>query len=92
MPAATSLNKCYTKTQFPFASTGKKKSNLMNSPQNIDLASKLHEGVLSSYHKKKEGNNVICSSMGGPKNYHIECSKSDKDKYQMISLICGYGI
>lgn len=26
----------------------------MNSPQNIDLASKLHEGVLSSYHKKKE--------------------------------------
>ena len=54
MPAATSLNKCYTKTQFPFASTGKKKSNLMNSPQNIDIASKLHEGVLSSYHKKKE--------------------------------------
>ena len=54
MPAARSLNKFYTKTQFHFASTGKKKkSNLMNSPKNIDLASKLHEGVLSLYHEKE---------------------------------------
>lgn len=54
MPAARSLNKFYTKTQFHFATTGKKKkSNLMNSPKNIDLASKLHEGVLSLYHEKE---------------------------------------
>ena len=53
MPAARSLNKFYTKTQFHFASTEKKKSNLMNSPKNIDLASKLHKGVLSLYHEKE---------------------------------------
>ena len=52
MPAAKSLNKFYTKTQFHFAST-EKKSNLMNSPKNIDLASKLREGVLSLYHEKE---------------------------------------
>lgn len=52
MPAATSLNKFYTKTQFHFANT-EKKSNLMNSPKNTDLANKLHERVLSLYHEKE---------------------------------------
>ena len=36
---------------------------------------------------KKEWN-AICSIMDGPRNYHTEWSKSDKDKY-MISLNCG---
>ena len=35
---------------------------------------------------KKERNDVICSNMDGPRDYHIKWSKSDKDK---ISLICG---
>ena len=38
---------------------------------------------------KIEWNNAICSNMDGPRDYHTEWSKSDKDKYQMISLICG---
>ena len=37
---------------------------------------------------KKEWNNVICSNMDGPKGYHAKWSKSDKDKYHMIPLIC----
>lgn len=45
MPAARSLNKFYTKHSFILLAQEKKKSNLMNSPKNIDLASKLHEGV-----------------------------------------------
>ena len=32
-------------------------------------------------------NFVICSNMDGPREYHI--CKSEKDKYHMISLICG---
>ena len=27
--------------------------------------------------------------MEGPRDYHTKWSKSDKDKYHMISLICG---
>ena len=34
-------------------------------------------------------NNAICSNMDGPRDGHTEWSKSDKDKYHMISLICG---
>ena len=36
---------------------------------------------------KKEWNNAICSNMDGPTEYHTMWSKSDKDKYHMISLI-----
>ena len=35
---------------------------------------------------KKEWNNAICSNMDGPRDYF---TKSDKDKYHMILLICG---
>ena len=35
---------------------------------------------------KKEWNNVIFSNMYGPRDYHTEWSKSDKDKNRMISL------
>ena len=38
---------------------------------------------------KKEWNNAICSNMDGPRDYHTKWSKSDKDKYHMVSLICG---
>ena len=34
---------------------------------------------------KKEWNNVTCSNMDGPRDYHTKWSKSDKDKYYMIS-------
>ena len=48
----------------------------------------IYNGVLLS-HKKKEWNNDICSNMDGPRDYHIKWSKSEKDKYHMISLTCG---
>ena len=38
---------------------------------------------------KKEQNNAICSNMDGPRDCHTKWNKSDKDKYHMISLICG---
>ena len=38
---------------------------------------------------KKEWNNAICSNMDGPRDYHTKRSKSDKDKYHMISPIGG---
>ena len=31
----------------------------------------------------------ICRNMDGPRNHHTKWSKSDKDKYYMISLVCG---
>ena len=31
----------------------------------------------------------ICRNMDGPRDHHTKWSKSDKDKYYMISLICG---
>ena len=43
--------------------------------------------VLLNY--KKEWNNTICSNMGGPRDYHTKWSKTEKDKYYVISLICG---
>ena len=36
----------------------------------------------------KEWNNVICSNMDGLGDYHTKWSKSEKDKYHMILLIC----
>ena len=40
-------------------------------------------GYYSAIKKK-----AICSNMDGPRDYHTKWSKSDKDKYHMISLIC----
>ena len=37
---------------------------------------------------KKEWNNVICSNIDETRDCHNEWSKSDKDKYNMLSLIC----
>ena len=38
---------------------------------------------------KMEWNNAICNNMDESGDYHTKCSKSDKDKSHMISLICG---
>ena len=46
-----------------------------------------HNGILLRH--KKGWNNAICSNMDEPRDYDIKWSKSDKDKYHMISLICG---
>ena len=47
----------------------------------------LYSGILLS--NKKELNNAICSNMEGPRVYHIKGSKTEEDKYHLISLICG---
>lgn len=60
MPAATSLNKFYTKTQFHFAST-EKKVILWIVQKNIDLASKLYERAFSLYHEKESLENKMLS-------------------------------
>lgn len=60
MPAATSLNKFYTKTQFHFAST-EKKGILWIVQKNIDLASKLYERAFSLYHEKEPLENKMLS-------------------------------
>ena len=46
-----------------------------------------HNGILLSH--KNEWNDDIASNMDGPRDYHTKWSKSDKDKYHMIALICG---
>ena len=45
--------------------------------------------VQMEYELVKKWNNAICSTMDGPRDYHIEWSKTEKEKYHMISLICG---
>ena len=47
----------------------------------------IYNGILLSH--RIEQNYAICSNMDGPRDYHIKWSQSDKDKYHMISLICG---
>ena len=38
---------------------------------------------------KKEWNCAICRGVDGPRDCHTEWSKLEKNKYQLISLICG---
>ena len=38
----------------------------------------IHNGILLSH--KKEWNNVICSNMNGPGDYHTKWSKSDRER------------
>ena len=47
----------------------------------------MYRGILLSH--KKEWNNAICNNMDAPRDYHTKWSKTEKDKYGMISLICG---
>ena len=37
----------------------------------------------------KEWNDAICSNIDGPRDDHTHWSKPEKDKYHMISLVCG---
>ena len=39
--------------------------------------------------KRMEKNNVICSNMDGPRDYHTKRSQTEKGKYHVISLMCG---
>ena len=41
------------------------------------------------WRNEKEGNNAICNNMDGPRGFHSKWSKSEKDKYHVILLICG---
>ena len=43
--------------------------------------------TMEYYSAMKEGNKAICSDMDRPRNCHIKSSKSDKDKYHMMSQI-----
>ena len=47
----------------------------------------IYNGILLS--PKKEWNSAICSNMDGPRDGHTELSQTEKDKYHMLSLICG---
>ena len=38
----------------------------------------IYNGILLSH--KNEWNNAICSNMDGPKDYHTEWSKSDRER------------
>ena len=38
---------------------------------------------------KKEWNNATFSNMGTTRDYHTKWDKSEKDKYHMVSIICG---
>ena len=46
-----------------------------------------YNGILLSH--KKELNNAICSYMDGPRDYDTKRSKSERERYHMISLTCG---
>ena len=46
-----------------------------------------HSRILLGH--QKEWNNAIYSNMDGPRDYHTKWSSLEKDKYHMISLICG---
>jgi len=38
---------------------------------------------------KKEQNNAIYSNMDGTRDSHSKWNKSEKDRHQMLSLVCG---
>ena len=46
----------------------------------------IYDGILLNH---KKWNDVICSKMDGPRDYHTKWSKLDKDKYHMVSLKSG---
>ena len=57
------------------------------SPDNIGEVVCIYSGIWLSHWK--EWDNTICSNMDGCGDYHTKWSKSEKDKYHMISVICG---
>ena len=53
----------------------------------INKQTNIYNGILLSYNK--EGSLAICDNMDGPWGHYFKLSKSEKDKYCMVSLICG---
>ena len=49
----------------------------------------VHIYITGYYSAKKAWNIAICSNMDGPRDYHSKWSKPEKDKYHILSLICG---
>ena len=47
----------------------------------------IYSGKLLSHNK--EWNCAICNNMDGPRRYYAKWNKLEKDKYCMISLVCG---
>ena len=47
----------------------------------------IYNGILLSH--QKEWNLAICNNMDGARMYYAKLNKWEKDKYHMISLICG---
>ena len=47
----------------------------------------IYTGILLNH--KKEWNHAICANIDGTRDYQIEWSKSEKEKYYMISLLYG---
>ena len=45
----------------------------------------VYNGILLSH--KKEWNNVICSNMDGPRDYHTKWSKSDRERQILYAII-----
>ena len=58
---------------------------LINREMNKDVAD-IYNGIFTI---RKEQNDAICSDMDRSRDYHTKWSKSKKDSYHMISLICG---
>ena len=52
----------------------------------IDDGLRRYSGLRSH---KKEWNIATCNNMDGARECHTKWGKSDKDRYYMISLICG---
>ena len=47
----------------------------------------IYNGILLSH--KEEWNNAICNNMDELRDYHTKLSQTEKEKYHMISCICG---
>ena len=47
----------------------------------------IHNGIVFSH--KKEWNLAICNNMDEPWGYYAKWNKSEKDRYHMISFLCG---
>ena len=69
--------------------SSKRHGNNLNSTDrwmHIEEVVHIYNGILLSH--RKEGN-AICSNMDGPRDCHTKWNKSEKEKYYMISLMCG---
>ena len=72
---------------FTIAKIRKQPKCFINRGMAKEDAVNIYNGILLSH--KREWNSAICSNMDGLGGYHAKWNKSGKDKYCMISLICG---